>query len=148
MDHIKLEDKEGVDFEMEFLSLRKTKMRAISDEVDQHKDEEFDFRIFLKQRYDDDELFQQVFEKGDKDSGDNRDNRKEVKGNKKYKIKGEAPQPSQESLEKPNDQQKPFLETILASRTVHSPPLEYKEFEQKLHIIFTQEQYEKFSEMK
>jgi hypothetical protein len=66
MEQIKLEDKEGIDFETEFLSLKKTKMRAISDEVDQHKDEAFDYRIFLKQRYDDDELFEQVFEtKGD-----------------------------------------------------------------------------------
>lgn len=95
MEHMKLEDKEGIDFEMEFLSLRKTKMRAISDEVDQHKDEEFDFRIFMKQELDDDELFAQAFE-GKAKERDN-DTRKDNKDKKKYKLKGEQTQPQQQA---------------------------------------------------
>lgn len=41
MEHeqIKFQDKEGLDFEAEYLSLKRTNMRALLEVVDQHKDE-------------------------------------------------------------------------------------------------------------
>lgn len=66
---------------------------------------------------------------------------KDKAGKKKYRLKDEKPKEQEK-------QQELYMENIMAVKTVHLPPIDYKDFEHKLHIVFSQEQYDKFSELK
>ncbi|EAR97810.3 zinc finger, C3HC4 type (RING finger) protein (macronuclear) [Tetrahymena thermophila SB210] len=61
-----IKDKEGLDFESQFLSLRKTKMK--NTQIDSHEDEPIDYRDFYCQKYDEKyikeetEILQQYYE--------------------------------------------------------------------------------------
>ena len=80
-----IKDKEGVDFEGQFLSLRKTKMK--NTQVDSHEDEIIDYRDFYCQKYDEKyikeetEMLQQYYEENYGESKNSRNNNR-TKGNK------------------------------------------------------------------
>lgn len=88
-----IKDKEGVDFESQFLSLRKTKMK--NTQVDAHEDEPIDYRDFYCQKYDEKyikeetEILQSYYEEhyGEaKGKGNSRGNNRSKNNNLKRKL--------------------------------------------------------------
>lgn len=87
-------------------------------------------------------MFEQAFEKP---RNKMQQMKEQGQGKRKYKLKEAG---REEQQQQQGGDQKVYRDSVTAIRTVNSPLVEYKDFEEKLHMVFDQTQYEKFSELK
>ncbi|EGR30194.1 zinc finger protein, putative [Ichthyophthirius multifiliis] len=131
-----IKDKEGVNFEAQFLSLRKTKMKTTT--VDSHEDEKIDYRDFYCQKYDEryqkeeQEILQQYYN----DNYGNNNN----KGNNRNRN-------NQQFVRKKSSQNEVlYLENIPLLRYYQIHGINNDNILDKLGLICDQEKYEQLED--